>query len=291
MDGSMNAPADEIHVYVLRGLLSREAEEGLGDPFMGNWPDGDHSFLFFSEPADSRVEDLLRRQPQLALLERHRFTYEQWQGRAEIVRVAPFVIVPAWMEEVPQPGEHLIRLDPGLVFGNGVHPTTRDCLRALASAHRRISFRSVLDLGTGTGILALAAAALGATKVTAVDNNPLCVKTARRNAALNDRLRSALEIMHGPASDFAGRPADLVVANMHYEGLVEILEKIQAGAVECLILSGLMRTQARDLESHLVGRSFQVIERWDAEMTWFTLLARSGANRAGWYSLRGANRN
>ena len=83
-------------------------------------------------------------------------------------------------------GEKLsILLDPGLVFGTGTHPTTRDCLDALELAAGSKKFNTVLDLGTGTGLLALAAAKLGSKGVVAADLNLLAAKTAERNVKLN----------------------------------------------------------------------------------------------------------
>jgi ribosomal protein L11 methyltransferase len=104
----------------------------------------------------------------------------------------------------------------------GLHPTTRDCLKAVVHLYRQSPFEKVLDLGTGTGILALAAVFLGAKEVLAVDLNPLCVKTAQKNVHLNG-FNESIQIAEGDVKDFVDEPADLVVANIHYDVIVKLL--------------------------------------------------------------------
>jgi ribosomal protein L11 methyltransferase len=114
----------------------------------------------------------------------------------------------------------------------------------------KASFETVLDLGTGTGILAIAAARLGASRVLAVDLNPLCVKTSRRNVRLNE-VEAVVEVVEGIAEDFAENPADLLVANIHYEVLDDLVEREKFREKPWLILSGLMRSQGRDIKAKL----------------------------------------
>ncbi len=101
---------------------------------------------------------MLKKCLELELIEHYHFTYEQWQGgRVDRIEVEDFVIVPPWGELDSNKQLNQIVLDPGVVFSNGLHPTTRDCLRALADVARTRPFESVMDFGTGTGILAVAA--------------------------------------------------------------------------------------------------------------------------------------
>ena len=129
----------------------------------------------------------------------------------------------------------------------------------------------MIDLGTGTGILAVAAARLGATRVLAVDLNPLCVKTSKRNIELN-HLESVVEVLEGDAEDFVEKAADLVVANSHFEVLKEMVEKESFRKTSWLILSGLMRSQGKDIKARLERWGLTVVKEWDGEGTWVTIL-------------------
>jgi ribosomal protein L11 methyltransferase len=167
-----------------------------------------------------------------------------------------------------------IVLDPGVVFGNGLHPTTRDCLRALRQLFKHHRIRKVVDLGTGTGILALAAAKLGAGDVRAIDINPLCVKTARRNVTLN-HLNRTIQLSTGSVEGYVHERTDLLTANIHYDMIVSLLENATLSENAWLILSGLMRSHAHAVSDGLLKRGFRIVGQWDHEMTWFTLLARN----------------
>ncbi|MCG8492832.1 MAG: 50S ribosomal protein L11 methyltransferase, partial [Sneathiellales bacterium] len=101
-------------------------------------------------------------------------TYEEWLGEKLVpCRIGRFFISAPWerldFKVKPHAGEFSIALDPGVVFGTGTHPTTRECLDFMERAFRESSIETVLDLGTGTGLLAIAAAKLGALKTLAVD--------------------------------------------------------------------------------------------------------------------------
>jgi ribosomal protein L11 methyltransferase len=145
-------------------------------------------------------------------------------------------------------------------------------LRALDYAKRQRPFERVVDFGTGTGLLALAAALLNAKRVLAVDMNPLCVKTAMENVRLND-LDKIVQVVEGPAEDFVDEPADVMVANIHYDVMETLFSKRNFKDKDRVIVSGLMRSQAREIEIQLEKCHFQIHRVWDHEMTWFTILA------------------
>lgn len=271
--GAERKPYQHLHIYLVKGLVRENDEPCLGETFLGNWVEDDSSFLFFSRPADKTIARLLKLRPELEWIDDFHFTYEQWQGeRLKTFKVADFVIVPAW-EEITNPGEGLpIVLDPGVVFGNGLHPTTRDCLGALSHAASQRPFEKVLDLGTGTGILALAAARMGAKSILAVDLNPLCVKTAKQNIELNG-LDEIIRAVEGRAEAFGNETADLVIANIHWEVINSLVNEEFFRNKERLLISGLMRSQRSDVMGQLRENHFEVIHEWDHEMTWFTMLA------------------
>ena len=153
-------------------------------------------------------------------------------------------IVPTWREP-PDPGALSIRLDPGLAFGTGSHPSTRlilQRLEALAPAARR-----VLDYGCGSGILAIVAARLGAKEVVAVDIDPLSVRATIENARANDaQVRASLPDGVSPAGDF-----ELILANILAGPLVALAPELAAHARPGgrILLSGVLEAQAAGVAS------------------------------------------
>jgi ribosomal protein L11 methyltransferase len=160
------------------------------------------------------------------------------------------VIVPAWME-TPSPERISIRIDPGMAFGTGTHPTTQLCLELLEDYLR--TGETVIDVGCGSGILAVAAIKLGAGRALGVDIDPQAIPNARENAAAN-AVEDRLEIGTGSVSEvlagnYSIRQAPLVIANILAPILVHLLE---AGMSELvtpggrLILSGILDEQWQD---------------------------------------------
>jgi ribosomal protein L11 methyltransferase len=271
--GGRDRPYDDLYVYLLKGIVKENEEVGLSESFVGNWVEENNSFLFFSKPANQAVARLLRARSDLEILDQYHFTYDQWQsGSMKPSKVADFTITPTWEKTYDGEAGISIILDPGVVFGNGLHPTTRDCLKAICYTGRQRSFERVIDLGTGTGILALAAAHLGAKTVLAVDLNPLCVKTAKENVRRNN-LGKIIRVVEGAAESFAEVPADLVIANIHYELIKRLLNIEGFLNRDRLVISGLMRSQVRELRGELGRHDFHILREWDHEMTWFTILA------------------
>jgi ribosomal protein L11 methyltransferase len=290
-------PYEDLYIYLMDGVVAERDEGILGAGFLGNWVEEASSFLFFERPSDGVVGRLLEKRPDLKLMDQYRFTYDQWQGSAaEPLRIGEFVIAAPWVEAKTGPGERKILLDPGVVFGNGLHPTTGACLKALCRVASEGSFNRVLDLGTGTGILAIGAALLGAESVLALDINPLCVKTATRNVALNG-LRSRVEVVQGKAEEVVDENADLIFANIPYAVVKRILTGgfLRFGDGLRIILSGLMRSEARDVKADLLRSGLSLVREWDHDMTWYTLLVSNqartrdfGGGRRDW---RGKQKN
>lgn len=272
----MELPYEDLYIYLIKGLVSGEEESAFGLSFLGNWVEEDTCFLFFREPSEEVVSGLLKGRSDLQLLENYHFSYEQWQGAfSQPIRIDRFLIVPPWLDASEGPGETRILLDPGLVFGTGLHASTRDSLKALSYVHARFPVKKVVDLGTGTGVLALASASLGAQQVLAVDLNPLCVKTARKNVQWN-HLESRIEVKEGRAEDFAEFRADLILANIQWDVLKALIEKEGFRKNPWIVLSGLMRSHARDLEADLARYGLQVVKAWEDEATWYTMLVSNG---------------
>ena len=269
-------PYQELFIYYLKGRLKADGKT-LPDNCIGNWEEEEDSFLFFSRPAFEQVENLLGRQPHLSYIDSYHMPYDQWLGEVfSTFEHGKFRIIPPWevsCEKNDTNGEKIsILLDPGLVFGTGTHPSTRDCLDALELATGLKRFNTVLDLGTGTGLLALAAAKLGSRCVVAADLNFLAAKTAERNVRLN-HLQNRVATIQGRAEDIIAYPADLVIANIHYNVMRQLVTDRSFLAKKRFILSGLLRSEARDITSILARHPLKIIKQW-TEGIWYTFYGR-----------------
>lgn len=271
---SSHSSYQDLYIYYLEGALKREEESHLGVTFLGNWAEEDSSFLFFTKPSKDLVQRIIDKDKGLRLIDEFHFTYEEWLGGKVIPhKVSRFLIVPPW-EDRPQNDQELkMLLNPGVVFGTSLHPTTRDSLLALLKISDRLLSYRVLDLGTGTGILAIGAALLGAERVFAVDNNPLAVKTANLNVKLNG-LEESIDVREGLAEDIVDTPSDLLIANIHYDIILKLIKGVGFIKKKYFILSGLMRSQARDIKLELSRYPVEIIHEWDNDMIWRTILGR-----------------
>lgn len=243
--------------------------------FIGNWEEDGFSFLFFSAPCDEAVDQMVRQDNELTLIDRYQMSGEEWHGeKIESYRSGSLCISPPWkIPFISQPGLKHILLDPGVVFGTGRHPTTEHCLGYIEYICQHQPVSTVLDIGTGTGLLAIAAAELGANKVLAIDFNLLAVKTTQNNIALNS-LEDRVLAIQGRAEEFVTLPADLVVANIHYDVMKKMLEVPQFLHHPWLILSGLLRSEVNRVVDHLRKEDVTVVERLSPDGVWNTILAK-----------------
>jgi ribosomal protein L11 methyltransferase len=163
------------------------------------------------------------------------------QSQFAPVEVTPsFWIVPTW-HEPPSAAKQVLRLDPGLAFGTGTHPTTRMCLRWTAS--RQWHGQRVLDYGCGSGILAMGAARFGATDIVAVDIDPAAVESTRLNAQANQ------VVLQAGLPDLAKGAFDLVLANILATPLKVLAPLLCAHVAPAgyLVLAGILARQADEL--------------------------------------------
>jgi ribosomal protein L11 methyltransferase len=263
------SPYQDLHIYYLKGRVAYDPV--MDDPsFIGTWQEEEDAFLFFMQPAVDRVLKILERQGHLILADQFEMTYEQWQGGVPApFRTGSLEVVPPWHEKSRSMDRGTIVLDPGVVFGSGTHPTTSDCLTAIQLAFEHQTIRQVLDLGTGTGLLALAAARLGAERVVAVDLIGLAAVTARRNVLANDMTASIL-VVQGDAKNFMDLPCDLMVSNIHYEIMRDLVTEPGFSAHKQFVLSGLLRSQAREIEYRLSQGPARILRKWDHDGIWYT---------------------
>lgn len=154
------------------------------------------------------------------------------------------LVTPPWLD--PQPsGREVIVIEPAEAFGTGTHETTQGCLilleKAINTLQKSVSVLSMLDVGCGSGILAIAAIKLGATHVLGADNDPIAVESARKNARLN-RVETGLELVCVALQELSGQ-WDIVTANLDPRTLAEHADKLMALFEKFLIVSGVPLNQ------------------------------------------------
>ncbi|NDY43095.1 methyltransferase [Dissulfurirhabdus thermomarina] len=191
-----------------------------------------------------------------------------------------WLVRPSWAAAAPRPGDVILQIDPGRAFGTGSHATTAlllELLEAVWPAGEEGAGRpAVLDVGTGTGILAVAAARLGAAAVTAVDVDPDAVEAARKNARVNG-VAAVVRVVRGSA-DAASGAFDLVLANIERNVLLD-LAPLLAGRCRPggrLLLSGLLAAQGGEVAAAFRAHGFR-IDREARRDEWCALSLVKGA--------------
>ncbi len=188
----------------------------------------------------------------------------EWKKNYQPIRIGRRIqIVPSWMDPALYAGDLVLRLDPGMAFGTGMHPTTQLCLETLEDLVTPGS--DVIDLGCGSGILAIAAAKLGARRVLGVDIDPQAVRTARENIMLNG-VGSSVEIRAGSLAELLKeeRSAPLIVANILAVVIREMLASGLARTVRPggrLVLSGILEEQSAAVEDAIREAGLRVGEK------------------------------
>jgi ribosomal protein L11 methyltransferase len=220
---------------------------------------------------------------------------EAWKSGYDVLHIGRRLVVkPTWRDYTPEPDDLVIALDPSMAFGSGLHPTTRLCLEALedylcpakaglcptkaglcpvqAGVHPSAS---VLDVGTGSGILAIAAARLGASCVLAFDTDPLAVRVARENVALN-QVESVVRVQARTAetSNLQAPLWDLVVANILAETIIDLGPALAASLSPggILVTSGIIAELADAVLASLHQNGLALVERRD-DGEWVALIA------------------
>lgn len=274
-------PYDRLYIYYFDGILRMDTADSLGweiqhsDAFLGNWVEEEASFLFFSSPSDDTVGKILEKNTGIHLVDKYEMTGEQWHGdKIEPYYVNNLCIYPPWNKPAKKDASvQEILLDPGVVFGTGRHQTTEDCLHLIHRLCTTQRIETVLDIGTGTGLLSLGAAVLGCRKVLACDFNHLAVQTTQTNIRLN-KLQDRVLAFQARGEEILSIPCDLLVANIHYDIMQHIIESPFFLEKKWFVLSGLLKSETKKVMFSLSQKKIQILERRCPDGIWNTLLGK-----------------
>jgi len=198
---------------------------------------------------------------------------QKWKEGFEPVRIGDrLMIAPSWKLPKETGGREVIQIDPGMAFGTGTHETTRLCLEAVERYWRG---GRLLDVGTGTGILAIAAARLApGSRVVAIDVDPQALEVARENLAIN-RVSDSVELLGVRHAGLGNREFDLIVANLTAEAIVSSMGDLAKLLTSdgLMILSGILDEFSNDVERSLLEGGLNVTEKRVAG-EWCALIAR-----------------
>jgi ribosomal protein L11 methyltransferase len=266
-------------------FVSSEAPEalhellGTSDLPVSSWVDADsvtHVFSCFLETEEEAgaARDILQRTINLAVADgilsaEPRFAdiemlppenwAESWKRHFRVNHASPRILIkPTWETVEPEPGIHVIELDPGMSFGTGLHGTTQACLKFIDDLADRHADRPLIDLGCGSGILATAAALLGYSPVTAFDIDPIAVEATRVNAAANGVEVTVYEAALGK-EPLAGK-ADVVIVNILAGVLIDCAASVSqmVGDGGTLVLSGILISQFDSVEAAYADHGWRV---------------------------------
>ena len=185
---------------------------------------------------------------------------EEWKKYFKPLRVSKNIVIkPTWERYTASGRDIVIEIDPGMAFGTGQHPSTRMCLEAIEDIllkDRTIKKWRVLDVGTGTGILGISCAKLGAEKVVCVDIDKKAADIAQENVMIN-HVEDRVEVINRDVNTIHA-PFDLIVANLTAKILVKLhahlMSLIEDGG--CLVISGIIEQNRNDIESHFLTDKF-----------------------------------
>jgi ribosomal protein L11 methyltransferase len=201
---------------------------------------------------------------------------ESWKRHFKPIEIGTRLLIkPGWIKRRPRKGQAVVVLDPGLSFGTGNHPTTAFCLRELAARRKTGRAQSFWDIGTGSGILAIAAAKLGYAPVRAIDFDPEAVRVARENAMRNGVARK-LRIARGDITILPSRRRekyDFICANLVSTLLLAVRERIVARLRPggTLVLAGILKGEFAQIQKAYEQAGLKLL-RTRAQGEW-----RSGA--------------
>lgn len=198
---------------------------------------------------------------------------EAWKERLEVLPVGEHLVIrPSWLDYEAKPGDVIVQLDPGMAFGTGLHPTTQLCLCALETFVQ--PGMEVLDLGTGSGILAIAAAKLGAKRVLALDSDQGAVRVASANV-MDNNVADRVYVRRGSLTDASGS-YDLVVVNILARVIVEMVEQGLSERLRpdgVLITAGIIVDKVPEVVASFERGNLELVDQRERG-DWVSLLAK-----------------
>ncbi len=247
------------HLYVYHLDLAPIPQ--IQDPdLIGAWIEDDNTVLFFHRPKENLVQQICR-DNNCQLAYEADLSYKDWEAGHDITSfdAAGMTISPVW-----ETGPADIRLDPSVIFGSGFHPTTRTCLelimKYLGSPEMKID--SMLDLGTGTGLLSICAGRNQVGRIMAIDNNPLACQVAQANCHRN-QVDEQVSIKQLDLRKELPNTAnyDLVVANLYRGLLQELIETPSFWQAKYYIISGFIQPMEAELLASLPAHHIRFLDR------------------------------
>jgi len=206
---------------------------------------------------------------------------EEWKKYFKPLRVSKNIVIkPTWERYAPAGRDIVIEIDPGMAFGTGQHPSTRMCLEAIEDIilkDRTIKNWRVLDVGTGTGILGIACAKLGADRVVCVDIDKKAAEIARENVAVN-HVEDRVQIINRDVSTIH-EPFDLIVANLTAKILMRLRTHLMSLIENAgyLVISGIIDQNKSEIESHFLVDIF-TLHHIIAEKEWVCYILQKKVN-------------
>lgn len=198
-----------------------------------------------------------------------------WKKYYKPTRIGERVVIkPIWEDYEKNKNDIIVEIDPGMAFGTGTHETTRMCIEALEKYVTKDT--TVFDIGTGSGILAISAAKLGASKVIGVDLDPVAVDSAKENVKYNDL--NNIEILYGDLMEVVNGKAQIIVANIIAEIIVNLSEEVKKFLLPggYFITSGIIKDREKMVTEKLVSLGFKINEI-NTQGEWVCIVAKGEA--------------
>ncbi|GAB4137871.1 MAG: 50S ribosomal protein L11 methyltransferase [Ignavibacteriales bacterium] len=267
-----------FNVDLISGLLWQLKIEGITEL--------DNSLLVYSSSenliTESDFENILQKARKENLVESFLISSadieninwnEEWEKKIQIIEVTPKIVIkPSFRNYQPKEGQIVITIDPKMSFGTGEHETTKLMIQLIEKHFTKNS--KILDIGSGTAVLSIEAAKLGAAEVFAIDNDELCLENGLENIKIN-KVDSQIHVLNCELKDLHEYDFDFIVANINKHILIDIAsdirQRIKSNGI--LILSGLLISDEIDIINHYQQIGFKVTDKKSLN-EWMALILR-----------------